>query len=277
MQIWIIKIHPILLILIVRKLVFQSFHPYSPLQSRRMNAVVEMNSKRQTLQQKGFTLIELLVVIAIIAILAGMLLPALSKAKGKAKQVKCASNLRQLLLALQMYADDHDDQIPPRISFGPNWMNALQPYYRDQNLIRCPSDGPKSKRSYLINGFNDYFAVTLSKPEFEEFKEWRGSQNMKLISIREPSDTIMFGEKKEERMDVHMDFYQGEGNDVEAIDQNKHNSSGDQSKSGGSNFAFVDGSVRLLKYGESLSPQNLWAVTEQWRNAPSPLEQTETP
>ena len=242
-----------------------------------MNAVVEMITERQSMQQKGFTLIELLVVIAIIAILAGMLLPALSKAKGKAKQIQCASNLRQLMMALQMYADDHDDQIPPRISFGPNWMNALQPYYNDQNLIRCPTDGPEAKRSYLINGFNDYFAVTLSKPEFEEFKEWRGSQKMKLVSVPEPSETIMFGEKKKERQDVHMDFYQGEGNDVEAIDQNKHNSSGDQSKSGGSNFAFVDGSVRLLKYGASLSPKNLWAVTDQWRNAPSPLKQTENP
>ena len=71
----------------------------------------------------------------------------------------------------------------------------------------------------------------------------------------------------------HMDFYQGEGNDVEAIDQNKHNSSGGRSKDGGSNFAFADGSVRLLKYGASLSPENLWAVTDQWRDAPSPLEE----
>jgi general secretion pathway protein G len=111
--------------------------------------------------RRAFTLIELLVVIAIIAILAGLLFPVFLTARGKAREITCVSNLRQIGMSVAMYAQDNDGLYPfsvdPADRYTPQIWNAfpefkaliptmsmvheaLQPYVKSKELFHCPAD-----------------------------------------------------------------------------------------------------------------------------------------
>ncbi|OGV47635.1 MAG: hypothetical protein A2017_21745 [Lentisphaerae bacterium GWF2_44_16] len=101
----------------------------------------------------AFTLIELLITISIIAILASMLLPSLQKARGKAKELKCAANLKQLGTAFFMYADEHDGYLPVSGGSPNRWcQTSIPPYTNDKGqrtpLYLCPSDSSKYNPTY---------------------------------------------------------------------------------------------------------------------------------
>jgi prepilin-type N-terminal cleavage/methylation domain-containing protein/prepilin-type processing-associated H-X9-DG protein len=109
----------------------------------------------------GFTLIELLVVIAIIAILAAILFPVFAKAREKARQTTCASNEKQLGLAILQYTQDYDEQIPIRVA-GINsdgsqdlqvtgWAGRIYPYIKSTGAYKCPDDTSAATVSYMFN------------------------------------------------------------------------------------------------------------------------------
>lgn len=101
------------------------------------------------MMKQKFTLIELLVVIAIIAILAAMLLPALNKARARAKQTQCTSNFKQALTALTLYQDDYNSQIPI-YNAGMQWGKGMvtMGYAGDYKVLLCPANNAPEADSW---------------------------------------------------------------------------------------------------------------------------------
>ncbi len=153
----------------------------------------------------GFTLIELLVVIAIIAILAAILFPVFSRAREKARQTSCLSNVKQLTLGCKMYVQDYDEFFPFALasitdqvvggyfaryylgdetrSYYPIWPDVIMPYVKNDQLFRCPS----RSTDWIGYGYNVYLGYvgghpTRSGPLYE---------GVSLSSIAKPAEHAM--------------------------------------------------------------------------------------
>ncbi|MBP8954139.1 MAG: prepilin-type N-terminal cleavage/methylation domain-containing protein [Armatimonadetes bacterium] len=210
-------------------------------------------------RRRGFTLIELLVVIAIIAILAAILFPVFARAREKARQSSCLSNIKQLATAWLMYAQDYDEITCPTydntsnpwymwvyVDSSGNLQSRLMPYVKNAQVFQCPS-APTAKATYGMNYLMTYY--------YNYPSGGYGNGAVALAKIKRPAEIVVMADSTERSGSVC--YYVGNANFPGYAYRTTGYICGgcDPRHNDGVNCNFADGHAKWLK-GDQFAPEN---------------------
>jgi len=202
-------------------------------------------------QGAGFTLVELLVVIAVVAILAAILFPVFTQAREKARGIACLSNCRQIGIALALYTQDHDENLPLNNHSGVRvgWLVTVQPYIKTPLLYRCPSDG-STNWSIPLPGQR---AVRLSSYATNSYLTPSGGFHS-LAAIVRPAECVYLAELADNRTGdhIHPSRWPRPGFTGATIDPLSEVAT--RRHQGGATYVFVDGHARWLRFEQTWDP-----------------------
>jgi len=164
------------------------------------------------MKRRAFTLIELLVVIAIIAILAAILFPVFARARESARRASCASNLKQIILAYNMYTQDYDEMTVPNFELDnnlgggsvtggtggyayPYWPDILYPYTKNKQIFKCPSTDSALATAAGERGLVGYaYNQANIQNDYIVYDEGGKSHGVSMAKFGHPSTTIVFSD-----------------------------------------------------------------------------------
>ncbi|MES2459638.1 MAG: DUF1559 domain-containing protein [Armatimonadota bacterium] len=228
----------------------------------------------------AFTLIELLVVIAIIAILAAILFPVFARAREKARQASCSSNMKQIALGIMQYTQDYDEMLPPSrnnsvANTATPWHYLVHPYIKSTDVFKCPTNQSNFPADRVLNMAYNGMTIPISyysNAGYGARSFGAGGTRPMSDTISEPiatldavSSTILIVERNDTGSSSYRNDKLNDSREIYSTALGSFLTN----HTGMSNYIFADGHAKAMRPRSTTAPLNMWVIAQQNTAKPS--------